>query len=113
MALTAEQLADFQADVGIAADQAVFTDAELSRLYVRAGSDYNTAVALAIRQLMADAAKLNNYTAGASSERKSQVFDHLKAMYEVWSKAAGIGDAGIGNTLTAGVLDLDFMEKAE
>lgn len=109
MALSADQLADFQADLGISSDESVFTDAELNRLYTRAEDDYDTAVALGIRQLMMDAAKLNNYTVGSSSEQKAQVFDHLKAMWEMWSKAAGIG----GGALQAGVLDLDFMEKSE
>lgn len=109
MALSADQLADFQADLGISSDESVFTDDELGRLFTRASDDYDTAVALAVRQLMMDAAKLNNYTVGSSSEQKGQVFDHLKAMWEMWSAQAGIG----GGALKAGVLDLDFMEKSE
>jgi len=35
MALTADQLSDFQSDLGISNDEAVFTDAELERLRLR------------------------------------------------------------------------------
>jgi hypothetical protein len=109
MALTADQLADMQADLGIAADEAVFTDDQLNRLYARADSDYETAVCYALDQLMMNAARFNDYTAGASTEKKSQVFAQLKAMREMWGKRAGIGYG----TIEAGVVDLDFMEKGD
>lgn len=107
--LSAAQLGDIQADLGIGQDGAVFTDAELSRLYTRAESDYDLTVVYALEQLMVDAAKLNDYTAGSSSEKKSQVFAQLKAMREMWAKRAGVGFGELG----AGVIDLDFMEKGD
>ena len=91
MALTAAQRADMQADLGICSDEAVFTDEELDRLYARADSDYNGAVYLAWRQLMADAAKFNDYTAGQTSERKSQVYDHIKDMVAFWKGESTTG----------------------
>lgn len=106
MALTSEQLADMQADLGIGADEKVFTDAELNRLFARSSSDFNLAVAIGFRQLMADTAKFNDYTAGQSSEKKSQVFDHVKAMYELWLREAGGGLA----PLVAGTIVQDFQE---
>lgn len=106
MALTADQLADFQADLGISSSEAVFTDEELDRLYARAESDYTLAVALAFRQLMADSAKLNDYKAGQSSESKSQVFEHVKAMYELWAREAGGGLV----PLMSGTIIQDFQE---
>jgi hypothetical protein len=63
----------------------------------------------AINQLLMDAAKFNDYAAGSSSEKKSQVFDHLKAMRELWAEQAGVGRGA----LSAGVIDLDFMEKGD
>jgi hypothetical protein len=107
MALTADQLSDMQADLGISNSQAVFTDTELNRLYARAESSYELAVTMAFRQLMADAAKFNDYTAGQSSERKSQVFDHIKAMCEWWTKEAGLGGLV---PLSAGTIIQDFQE---
>lgn len=88
MSLTSDQLSDMQADLGIGSDESVFTDAELNRLYTRADSDYSTAVVLAIRQLTMNAAKLNDYTAGQTSESKSQIFKNLKEMLAYWEEQA-------------------------
>ena len=82
--LTTTQRADMQADLGISSDEAVFTNDELDRLYTRAESDYDKAVYLAWRQLLADAAKFNDYTAGQTREEKSQVYDHIKDMVAFW-----------------------------
>lgn len=109
MSLTTAQRTDMQADLGISNDQAVFTNAELDRLYERASSDYELAMCYALDQLLMDAAKLNDYTAGASSEKKSQVFDHLKDVRAAWGQRAGVGYGALG----AGVIDLDFMEKGD
>jgi len=106
MALSATQLTDIQADLGISDDEAVFTDAELNRLYARADSSYTMAVAMAIRQLLITAAKFNDYTAGYTAEKKSQVFQQLKQMYEVWLAEAGGGLA----PLVSGTLEQDFIE---
>jgi hypothetical protein len=115
MALTLTQRTDLQQDLGITASQAVFTDAQLDRLYERAGSVYELTVCLALDQLLMDAAKLNDYTAGASSEKKSQVFAQLQAMRKVWGlRASAVGAAGMGyGSLSGGVIDLDFMEEAD
>lgn len=110
--MDATTLADFQADLGIGSDEAVFADLELERLYTRASSDYSVAMVYALRQLLMSAAKLNDYKALSSTENKSQVFDHLKSLLEIWSAEAGVGPA-YGGKLTAGVVDLDFMEKGE
>ena len=106
MALTSDQLADMQGDLGIGSDEAVFTDAELNRLFARAESGYELAVAMGFRQLMADAAKFNDYTAGQSKESKSQVFEHLEKMFKFWMAEAGGGMA----PLMAGTIILDFQE---
>lgn len=84
MALDATQLIDMQRDLGITNDQAVFADAELDRLFERAGSDYNGAVYLGWRQLLSDAAKFFNYTAGQTKIERAAVFDHVRAMVEFW-----------------------------
>jgi len=82
--LTNAQRIDMQADLAIAADEAVFTNAELDRLYTRADADYNGAVYLAWRQLLADASKFNDYTAGQTQEKKSQVWEHIERMVAFW-----------------------------
>lgn len=86
--LTAAQLLDIQGDLGISADETVFTDAELNRLYARAAEDYALAVYFGYRQLLADAAKLHNYRLAQEHIERSQVFDHVKAMAEFWQEEA-------------------------
>lgn len=86
MPLTSTQQTDMQADLGITADESVFTDDELDRLYERAGEDYNLAVYYGWRQLMADASKFFDYTAGMTTRKKSQVREHIGAMVEFWKE---------------------------
>jgi hypothetical protein len=84
--LSAAQLLDIRADLGD--DGTVWTDDELDRLYTRASSDYNSAVVLAIRQLLMNAAKLHDYSLAQSSESKSQIFKNLKEMLTYWDDKA-------------------------
>ena len=106
MALTATQLTDFQADIGISSDGGVFTDAELNRLYARAGSDYNLAVLYAIRQILVDAARFDDYSRNETSESKSQVFEHLKELYSLWASEMGGGAV----PLVTGTIEQDLIE---
>jgi len=111
MALTAAQLTDLQRDIGIGSDEAVFTDDELNRLFARTSSDYAMAVMYALRQLLVNAARFNNYIRYTSSgqatrEDKSQIFDHLKEMYELWAAEAGGGAA----PLVSGTIEQDLIE---
>ena len=112
MALTAAQLTDLQRDIGIGSDEAIFTNDELERLFTRASSDYAMTVAYALRQLLVNAAKRNDYvryTGGgrtATRESKSQIFAHLRQMYDLW-----LGEAGGGLApLVAGAIEQDFIE---
>lgn len=106
--LTADEREDLQADLGITYDETVFTDAELDRLYTRAAT-LDGARVYALDQLLMNAAKFNDYTAGSSTEKKSQVFAQLMAMRAMWARRTGIG---LGE-LQAGVIDLDFMDKGD
>ncbi len=102
MALTATQLADLQADLGIDDSENVFTDEELDRLYARAEQDYATAVYYAWRQLLAASTKYIEYRVAQTSEKRQQVFSHIKQMVEYWqgesqksTNAGGVKVAGI------------------
>lgn len=100
-ALTAEQLADMQADLAIGSDQSVFTDAELQRLYDRASSDYNLAVYYGWRQIAADASRWVNYRVAQTQVDRGAAFDHIKAMVAFWGNESKAADdqllsAGIG-----------------
>jgi hypothetical protein len=91
MALSAEQLADMQGDLGITDDETVFTDDELNRLYTRAGEDYKTAVYYGWQQLMANSAKFFTYSAGQSKVERAQIFEHVKAMVAHWKDESETG----------------------
>jgi hypothetical protein len=84
MALTDQQLQDFHADIGDA-DHA-FTDDELHRLYERASNNYEKAIVMALDQLLSSAAKFNDYTQNASSEKRSQIFQQLTELRHIWQE---------------------------
>lgn len=84
MALTTDQLTDFQGDLGIDDSEAVFTDAELERLFQRAGEVYATAVWYAWRQLLAASTKYIDYKVAQTEEKRSQVHAHIKEMVSYW-----------------------------
>lgn len=79
---------DFRADIGDA--NAAFGDAEIDRLEERAVARWGAAVAyegarvLAVQQLLANSAKRYDYTANESSEKQSQVFNHLRDMLKLY-----------------------------
>lgn len=102
MALTTEQLADFQADLGLDDSETVFTDAELERLFQRAGEVYETAVYRAWCQLLAASAKYIDYRVAQTEEKRSQAYAHIKEMVAHWkaesdavSNAQGVMIAGL------------------
>ncbi|MCB0058215.1 MAG: hypothetical protein KDE45_14355 [Caldilineaceae bacterium] len=102
MALTATQLADFQADLGIDDSEAVFSDAELERLFTRASEDYPTAVYYAWRQLLAASTKYIDYRVAQTEEKRSQAYQHIKDMVSYWkgesedsTNTRGVAIAGI------------------
>jgi hypothetical protein len=77
----------------LGADDDALTDAEIDDAFARATDKYGdhqdaveaAARVLTIQQLLADAAKRADATQNQSSERHSQVFDHLmqiRAIYE-------------------------------
>jgi hypothetical protein len=91
MAITAQQLADLQADAAIGTDESVFTNAELSRIWDRVSGaptetiQHEAALALIYRQLLADANKFHDWKAGASEEKLSQIRANLKDQYEMYA----------------------------
>lgn len=82
--LTATQLEDFRTDIADTGTPPAFTDAELQRLYARAGEIYNRAILLSIDQLIVSAAKFADYTQNQSAEKKSQVIAHLLKVRDIW-----------------------------
>ena len=88
--LTATQRTDMQGDLGITADETVFINDELDRLYTRASSDYNMAVYFGYRQLLAQANKFHNYTAGMTKVDRVQMRDNIRDSMDFWQEEARI-----------------------
>lgn len=84
MALTTTQRAYVQRNLGITADETVFTNTELDDIFAETDSDLKSTVYSGWLALMANAAKFFNYTAGQSKVERAAVFDHVKAMVEFW-----------------------------
>ncbi len=68
-----------------------FSDTELNALYAQAVNNFFLAICYGYRTLMADMARLNDYKAGQSEEKRSQVFDHLFKMAELYQEWAFAG----------------------
>ena len=101
--LTADQRADFQADIGISDDESVFTNDELDRLFTRADGVYEVAVYYGYRQLLADANKLFDYSNGMTKVSKSQIRAHLSEALAFWKgEAASTG----GQVRLVGLLEV-------
>ena len=95
MAATTQQRDDLRLDIGDSGS--VFSDDELDRIWDRAvaaaGTSNNHALeaearVYAIRQLMANAAKLVSYKANQSTENQSDIFKHLKDLLKYWQEEA-------------------------
>lgn len=112
MALTADQLTDFQSDLGISDDEAVFTNDELQRLYERAGEVYEAAVYMAWRQVFAQATKYIDYKVAQTEEKRSQVWDHIKAMLAHW-KAEADAASGVQGAMFVGLNVIPTRNKEE
>lgn len=75
--LTDNDRRSLQRKLGITDNEAVFTDADLDRIYTEANGVLAAAVVVGIEELLGNAVKFSDYTSGLSSEKKSQVTDHL------------------------------------
>ncbi len=75
---TAQELTDLRGDLGDTGSTRAFSDAELVRLWERAGGDHTGAVILALGQLLTEAAKQHAYTIEQSREEAQQVFANLR-----------------------------------
>lgn len=108
MALDTTLLGDLQGDIGISSDQSVFTDSELERLYARAESDQDLTVYYAFRQLLANANKFYDYSAGMTSEKRSQIRSNLKDSVEMWDKEARNSDNQVESL---GLTEIPYKKK--
>ena len=75
----------------IGADSESLSDNDAAAIFVEAGEEYSTTATIkaatrviALTRLRAQAAKLNDYTQDTTTEKMSQVFDHLGKLLEEW-----------------------------
>lgn len=111
MALTAQQILDIRADLGIGASGAadeIFSDTELNVLFDRAGSDYNTAVYFGWRQILANSVKYIDYRVAQTSISRSQAFDHILRMVAFWAAESKSADDQL---LSAGLNQVPTSHK--
>lgn len=91
MALTAAQTDDMLADLAAGALGDVFSQAELDRLYTRAGQDYNLAVYMGWLQTLGNSAKWINYRVAQTHVNRGDAFAHIEKMVELWGSLAKTG----------------------
>lgn len=90
---TVDQISDLRIDIGDVDTPQAFSDAEISRFWYRVRSarteqlQYDATLALMARSLMTLAAKKMDYSTGNTSEKMSQLFEHLKSIFEMHRKA--------------------------
>ena len=65
-----------------------FSDTELDLIYNQASQNFFLTISYGYRWLMANFARLNDYVAGQTQEKKSQIFNHLKIMADDYYKLA-------------------------
>lgn len=87
-AITAADRTYIRRMVGDTADLPLWTDADLDAIWedAEAGQNRNRVIVNCLRELLANAAKFNDYTIGQTSEKKQQVFQNLQMMVEHWEK---------------------------
>jgi hypothetical protein len=84
--LTTQQIEDFRNDIADKAES--FGDAEIQRLYTRAGT-YEGAVLLGIDQLIADSSRLYSYRMNTTQEDLDQIVEHLSDnLRPIWQARA-------------------------
>lgn len=110
MPLDSDQLLDLRGDLGIGPAPAVFTDAQLQRLYTRAGEHYNTAVYMAWLQIQAGAVGFVDYKVAQTSMSREQIFQHIKDMVARWGNASGVAASQVA---IVGMVGVPPKEKLE
>lgn len=90
---TSDQITDLRGDIGDTGTPPAFTDPEIQRFWYRVrGADneviqHEATLALMARALIGNSAKLRDYSTGNTSEKSSQIFDHLKDIYAMYKKS--------------------------
>lgn len=117
--LTATQLSDLRADLGDTGGTPAFSDAELQALWDRLTAAPNETVqheatlALAFRQLLAQATKFHSYSAGQVSENLQQIRDNIAAMFELYKPSLDAATDQSRQLIISKVGKRDKQERTE
>lgn len=84
--LTAAQTLDMLGDLAAGDIDDVFSQDELQRFFDRAESDYNLAVYYGWFWIAANASTWVDYKVAQTSVSRSQAFDHIEVMLELWQQ---------------------------
>jgi hypothetical protein len=84
--ITAEELVTLRRKINDKGQQA-FSDPELDEIWVEAGESMSKAIFLCLEEITIDAARFNDYTQNETTEKRSQVFDHLMSKLLPYWKA--------------------------
>lgn len=100
---TSAQRERLRADID--ADSTTFPDDEVDDIFEEAQESYSDSAAytaytrvIALRRLLASAAKRTSYVQNQSSENLSDVFKHLKQLLDLWQGELG---GAVGGTIGA------------
>lgn len=74
--ITAEELVTLRRKINDKGQQ-TFSDPELDEIWVEAGEVMSKAIFLCLEEITIDVARFNDYTQNETTEKRSQVFDHL------------------------------------
>lgn len=88
MTWTAQTESDIRADIADTNAEQAFSSDELARLYERAGQKHYATCVLAVRQLIANAVKLETWKQQDVSLDGQEVFDRLNRMLEMFEAEA-------------------------
>lgn len=80
VSVSAEQIERLRRGIADTGSATMFDNAELAALIVEAGGDDAVALVIALRAMIAQAAKLHDYSTDAGDEKKSQIFANLRAL---------------------------------
>lgn len=83
-AITAADRDYIRRKIGDGAVTPLFSDDDLDTIWEDAGESRAQAVLECLQELMANAAKFNDYTIGQTSEKKQQIFENLRMMVDYW-----------------------------
>lgn len=88
--LTGDQLTDMRGFLGIGPAPAVFTDAELQRLFVLSSENFNGAVYLAWLQVLSGAVNWIDYRVAQTHVDREAAWQHVLAMVKQWGTMPGV-----------------------